>query len=475
MANASCSTATLVSNLLTVTGSVSGTILVGMTITAAGVVPGVTITSLGTGSGQAGTYNCSSSASNVPSVEPMVFSLSWNMPLQGNASSPQIVDAGLAAGFAFIVASSVSGPSAGPGAEYQFGTHQAALYNAQGGSQVWHAVIPRQGTSVKPIFTVQQQSYSDVQPQVFKAPTVTSEVKNRPLTFIYASPQLHDPTYYLQPFLDFTGGPQAALGFGAEYQFGTHQAALYNSQIQSQVFKPIVRPPTSNNLVPLRTIHVQGQELNTDLTIQGWVKTVPVAQGWLVTMITAGPQLADLTVQANLSPARPFQSIAPAAPTNPGFFFAQPQFDTTQIPARVIKPPNVVAKVPLQPFISAAPSPSEQANSQQIQPQIFLTSLPGPSKKIQPVTIWIYEQQYDRTTFPQLVYGPTPTPIIVPTPAPVSPGPTVSFWTTDATHITADTINYTADGANLIGGGGPAINEGGKGGPAYTVSQTLRF
>ena len=115
MANASCANCTLVSNVLTLVGSVSGTVLVGMTITGASVPPGVTITSNGTGSGGAGTYNCSASATNIPSSEAMVFSLSWDMPLQGNSSFPQLADLGRAAGFGFIVAAAFTGGTAGPG------------------------------------------------------------------------------------------------------------------------------------------------------------------------------------------------------------------------------------------------------------------------------------------------------------------------------------------------------------------------
>src|SRR5271168_2442250 len=99
MANASCSTCTLVSNVLTLAGSVSGTVVVGMTITGSGVPAGVTIASLGTGTGQAGTYNCTASAANVTVAEPMVFSLAGIMPFVGNSLSGQMVDIGLAAGF----------------------------------------------------------------------------------------------------------------------------------------------------------------------------------------------------------------------------------------------------------------------------------------------------------------------------------------------------------------------------------------
>src|SRR5277367_1153824 len=145
MANASCSTCTLVSNVLTLTGSVSGSLVVGMTITGASVPAGVSITSFGTGSGGVGTYNCSASSANIPSVEPMVFSLSWNMPLQGNSGSPQLADLGWAAGFGIIFASSMGGGTAGMGQEYQFGTHQARLYDSQNRSGIFQSVTRRAG------------------------------------------------------------------------------------------------------------------------------------------------------------------------------------------------------------------------------------------------------------------------------------------------------------------------------------------
>lgn len=415
MANASCSNCTLVSNLLTLVGSVSGTVLVGMTITGAGVPAGVTVTSYGTGSGQAGTYNCSASAANVSTGEAMVFSLSWDMPLQGNSSFPQLVDLGRAAGFGFIIASAIGGGTSGPGAEYQHGTHAVALYNAQAqtGTHVFAALSGKQGTSVKPAIITQPQ-YPEPRPStIFDTSDLEVIAKYQPLRLVNASPQQYDPTPTMQPFLDFTGSSQSALGFGAEYQFGTHQKALYDSQNSSIIWNAQAKPPVQGGQVPLRSFHVQGQELNYDLTLQGWTRTVPVAQGFLVTMVTAGPQFADLTLEAVVTPSQPFHSAAPNAPINPAFFFAQPQFDTTQIPARVIKPQALAAKNPNQPFIIGGPTPSEQLNLQQIQPQLTLTALPGPAKYVQPAFVWAFEQQYDKTWQPQLITQPT---IYVPPP-----------------------------------------------------------
>jgi hypothetical protein len=476
VANASCSTCTLVSNVLTLTGSVSGSLVVGMTVTGASVPPGVSITSFGTGSGGIGTYNCSASSANIPSVEPMVFSLSWNMPLQGNSGSPQLLDLGRAAGFGIIFASSMGGGTAGMGQEYQFGTHQAQLYDSQNRSGIFQSVTRKAGIPLANFVSTLPQYVDPPQPQIQHAATKTSEVSVFVPPLIWAEPQLYDFT--LQSVFTI---PQLAQSnaFTSEYQFGVHQAAMYDSQNRSGVFPAVPIYISPSVQVPLRSIHVQGQELGYDLTIQGWVKTVPTAQGWLLTMIQSGPQLFDWTMQATITPARPFQSAAPAAPNNPGFFFAQPQFDTTQIPARIIKPPALVAKIPNQVTIIAGPPNADQFTQQQIQPQIFYTSLPGPSKKIQPAFIATLEQIYDKNVYP-LVFTYPVSVFVPPVIAPPSPvGPHRSVWTTDATKITADTINFTADGADLINGGGTPIDEkpgtSAQGGLAYNVSQYLRF
>jgi hypothetical protein len=64
----------------------------------------------------------------------------------------------------------------------------------------------------------------------------------------------------------------------------------------------------------------------------------------------------------------------------------------------------------LQPFIHAAP---ERADYTQPQGQVLYTSLPGPSKALQPAFVWAFEQQYDKNFYPlvfsqPLVYVPPP-------------------------------------------------------------------
>ena len=468
MANASCSTCTLVSNVLTLAGSVSGFVAVGMTITGAGVPAGVTITSNGTGSGGVGTYNCSASAANVTAAEPMVFSLSWDMPLQGNASSPQLLDLGRAAGFGFIVAASFGGGTAGPGQEYQFGAHAVAIYNdiAVQTSQMWPPSPGKQGRSVTKWIGTLPQYPEPIAPQVFTKTPLEKATGVAPLKLISAAPQSVDLTQ--QPFIQ---GPllNNSDGYTSEYQFGTHANQVYDSQNRSQVFGSVRAPPSVGGQVPLRSIHVQGQELNTDLTIQGWSRTLSVPQGWIVTMIQAGPQGFDFTLEANLSPAQPFHS-AFTGPTSPTTVVAVWQQDITQIPANISRPPSRVVKGIQQPFVGAAP---DRQDYTQPQGQLRLPANPGPSKKLQPVLILALEQQYDKNSYPlvfnqPVIYNP---PII---PPPQQGPPDFSVWTTDSTSITADTLNFTCDGADLINGGdsGAKIRTGGL---SYTVSQILKF
>lgn len=395
MANASCSTCTLVSNVLTLAGSVSGTVLVGMTITGAGVPAGVTITSNGTGSGGVGTYNCSASAANVIAAEAMVFSLSWDMPLQGNASTPQFVDMAFAAGAALIIHAAFGGGTASMGRETQFGTHANAIYDSQAisGSKVFRSVAGKQGPSPCTFVQTFPQTPETPPSQVLHALTKTSEVGTAVLPLITAAPQAYD---FTQQAVIVAPNPPQGGGFSAEYQFGLHQKTIYDSQATSAIFAPSLQTAAVSSIVRQFVTPPQ----NVDLTIQGFVNTVPVAQGWIVTMVTAGPQLADLTVQANLAPTRPFLGIQ--APWNPRTIVSVSQDDPTQIPARVIKPPAQVAPPQKPTFVNGAP---DRADYTQPQGQVLYTSLPGPSRRLQPAFVWAFEQQYDKNLYP-IVFTP---------------------------------------------------------------------
>ena len=413
MANASCSTCTLVGNVLTVSGAVSGTIVVGMTITGASVPPGVTITSFGTGSGQAGTYNCSSSSANIPAVEPMVFSLDWIMPLVSNAQIPQLVDMALAAGLGIIFLTSPVGPTAAMGQEYQFGAHQVAIHNAQAlsGTKVFPTSRGLQGLSVVPTILTQGQYPEPRNPVVIRAATVTSAVHNIAEKQLYASPQLFDFTLQGQVLAPLV--PESLRFLRDYFVQAAPDPTPYFYQSQGQVWSSLIKPPTGANLVPLQTIIANPQELARDLTLQGWSSIPSVAQGWIITMIQAGPQLVDLTMKAVLSPTRPFQSPQ-LAPWNPTTIVSVNPVDTKQLMGQVFKPSP-------RPAINLNPAWffASQADPTQIQPQIFQRKIAGGQRQVQPVYVKIGEQAYANppsVTFKPLTLfvPPPPTPYLQP-------------------------------------------------------------
>jgi hypothetical protein len=319
------------------------------------------------------------------------------MPLQGNASSPQLFDLGRAAGFGFIVAAAFGGGTAGPGQEYMFGTHAVAIHNdiAVQGTNVWPPSPGRQGPTITKWIGTLPQFPEPIAPQVFDTTDLEKTVGNQPLRLVSAAPQSVDLT--LQPYIQL---PllNNSNGWTTEYQFGTHQKALYDSQGGSVVFGSLRTPQSAaTGLVPLKTIVANPQELSRDLTLQGWAKIPSVAQGWIVTVIQASPQFADFTLQAQFTQAQPFHSAAANAPISPTTIVAVWQQDITQIPAQVSRPPGRVAQFkPIQQVFGA---PDRQDYTQP-QGQLTLTALPGPSKKLQPAFVYSFEQQYDKTVYP---------------------------------------------------------------------------
>ena len=216
MANASGSSCTLVNTAFVVAGTISGTFLVGMTLSGANVPPGVTIVS---GPGGAGTYVVTANSANITTAEPITGSLSWNMPLQGNSRTPQMLDLGRAAGFGFVVAAAFTGGSAGPGQEYQHGTHAVAIHNQQAiaGSHIFAPSPGRQGRSVVPTILTQPQ-YPEPRPStIFDTTGLEKKAGFRALQTIIAAPQSVDLT--IQPAVYFPQ-PQQGAGFSQEFHFG---------------------------------------------------------------------------------------------------------------------------------------------------------------------------------------------------------------------------------------------------------------
>ena len=62
-------------------------------------------------------------------------------PLAGNSNAPYFQDAlGIAAGFGLVIASALASTNTGFGAEYQHGTHAAAIYDSQFKGAIFPAV-----------------------------------------------------------------------------------------------------------------------------------------------------------------------------------------------------------------------------------------------------------------------------------------------------------------------------------------------
>ena len=187
-----------------------------------------------------------------------------------NAEKPQLLDMVKGIGYGLVFAAVGLTTSTAKGAEYHWGTHQTAIYESQFKGIIFHPPRPNIPGDAVRAFVAAPQSY------IFTLPAQISQ----------ACIEINQ-----------------SVAIPAEYQSGTHATQLANSQIQPRVWAALNRPFTSNDLVPLRSFHVNPQELYKDLTLQGSFPFVPVATGWILTYVGAGPQLIDLTLQAGTLPA----------------------------------------------------------------------------------------------------------------------------------------------------------------------------
>lgn len=426
MANATASACTLVSTTLVIGGTLSGTFLVGMTLSGASVPPGVTIVSQTTGpAGGAGAYVVTANSANITTAEAMTGSLSWIMPTIGNASGPQsnLLDLGWAAGFGFVVAMCPGGPTAAPGAEYTFGTHAQAIYDQNSrGTQVFPAAQPP-GVYRTFAFTGTLPQYVDPpQPSIQRALVKSTEVVNPNQQTIIAAPQQHDPSAYLQPFIDTPTITESTSIFGQEYHFGTHQKAYYDSQNGTVVWPSLPTPRVQAQQAPLRLVQAQPQELGRDITQQAWFTNIPLNQGWILTFAGAGPQAYDFTNQGTFSPGV-VGYPGGQAKSSPIGFIAAPQQDPTQPPAQVFRPPLVKpTSAPIQQVI-AAPDLKDYR-----QPGAVITppAIAGPSQFPMRPLILVPQQAYV-DVFPL----PFKRPLIgtfIPPPPPFVPNNCTNLW-----------------------------------------------
>lgn len=291
-----------------------------------------------------------------------------------NAEKPQLLDMVKGIGYGLVFAAVGLTTSTAKGAEYHWGTHQTAIYESQFKGIIFHPPHPNIPGDAVRAFVAAPQSYD------FTLPAQISQ----------ACIEINQ-----------------SVAIPAEYQFGTHATQLANSQIQPRVWAALNRPFTSNDLVPLRSFHVNPQELYKDLTLQGSFPFVPVATGWILTYVGAGPQLIDLTLQAYLQPST-IQLIQ--APWSPTTVISVMQADPWQRQAQVYKPSAVLVKPQKQPFISAYPVPWDPTQNQ----GLITPSRPAPpSHVVQPVIILTGEQKYDNLyplvlTQPYIYVAPPP-------------------------------------------------------------------
>ena len=159
-----------------------------------------------------------------------------------------------------------------------------------------------------------------------------------------------------QPFIDTPVPTESLSQLGQSYQFGLHQKALYDSQGGSAVWQSLPTPIVQGQQVPLRSLHVQPQEIYQDLlTPRAWLTNIPLSQGWIVTFAGASPQSFDFTLQTSFDNGSPL--VHPAAPVNPQVAITLHQPDLRQIQPTVFHPSAVIPKQPIQRQIFASPTP----------------------------------------------------------------------------------------------------------------------
>ena len=183
------------------------------------------------------------------------------------------------------------------GAEYQFGTHATAIYNSQSGGRI-SGVAPRKQGNVPPAYIQTQGQYRSRAPRLYR--WVSGETQTaQQIAQIIVPPQSYDFT--LQGRFSQPNVVESLGTLGQEYQFGTHQKAIFDSQMQPQLSRPIYRPIVNSDITPVQTIITYGQELYRDIQVQGWNNIVPVSTGYLMCVVTAGPQIYDNTLSAQFS------------------------------------------------------------------------------------------------------------------------------------------------------------------------------
>lgn len=296
-----------------------------------------------------------------------------------NANGPQLCDLGKVAGYGLALWVSVTGPTAGPGAQFQYGTHAAAIYDSQTRlSRIAQPANAPEGfysphaISNVPQYVEPQQAY------LSRASLETTTVNYQPLRLISAAPQAYDFT--LQAQLNIPVTPQGFVS--SQYTYGTHAMEMYNSQARGQVIPTATAAPITR---ALRAMQAAPQV--ADFTIQGFIPFVPVPTGFIVNMAAGAPQYFDFTQQAWQTDSAP--TPLTQGPKIPVVLYGVAPQDPKQLMAQVYKPAaRTVAGLSPKPLYGRQDDPT------QIAAQVYAAVPSGPGRYVQPALISIPPQVY---------------------------------------------------------------------------------
>jgi hypothetical protein len=296
-----------------------------------------------------------------------------------NTNGPQLCDYGKVAGYGLAIWVSVTGPTAAPGAIYQYGTHAAALYDSQTrSSRVVPTANAPEGFFTPRVLANLPQYVEPAAPYVSRVSLETTTVNYQPIRPISASPQAYDFTLQSQVNIPVT--PQGFIS--SQFTYGTHEKAIYDSTARGYVIATATAPTQTRALRAL-----QSSPQNVDFTQQGFIPFVPVPTGFIINMAASAPQYFDFTLQAWLNPAAP--TPLTQGPKIPRPIYSAPQVDPTQIAAQFYKPPQKTV---------AGVSPkiiySSQIDPTQIAARVYAAVPSGPGRYVQPALISIPPQVY---------------------------------------------------------------------------------
>lgn len=238
-----------------------------------------------------------------------------------------------------------SGPSSAavPGSEYIWGTHAAALANAEGlkgfiwASVAAHVVV---ASAIGTFVYAPQQAYADVQPDIQNS--LVSRTTGRVLPFLFASPQQLDLTQQAA-FSRPTPNRQGQVPPQTQGQPQTDPSQLAPSLWASQLAATITPNPISG------FFFVPGQDENRQFS-SIWANQITGQTPPVITSLWAAPQQIDLTQQAQFTQPALAPVVIVTGPTVWPTTPVPPQFDIssngsavwTQSTLSPSSPPQVV-------------------------------------------------------------------------------------------------------------------------------------